>query len=644
MSDKDLIKKAFLIRRFEERLLLLFSQGELSGTVHTCIGQEWVGVAAANAMEEKDSVFSNHRGHGHFLARTGDVRGLASEIMGKSTGVCGGRGGSQHLYAPGFYSNGIQGGMAPVACGKALSEKLNNSNNICVIFIGDGTFGQGVLYEALNIASKWELPLLVVAENNGIAQTTLQGETMSGSIEARARAFNIEYSKSATRQWQALLDDFKSAVSYVRGRTKPFLLEIKTYRLKPHSKGDDTRDPAQILEYEKKDPLNQLISEGSAQTQQMLEEIDTEIESALDEARRSEACRAEDYPFIDTQKTTWQREDLVSGERIVKLINRSLRENLGKNDKIVMLGLDIKEPYGGAFKVSKGLSTEFPRQVINTPISEAAIIGVGTGLALSGYIPVVEIMFGDFLILGFDQLLNHACKLRYMYNDQVKVPLIIRTPMGGKRGYGPTHSQALEKHFLGIPDLDILALNDRVSPLRIYNALFEQINSPTLVIENKVLYTRFLNAELPAGFDVFLNNEAYPTVRISPSGQDPEVTVFCYGEMLQDVERAIEIAFDENDIMCEVICPTLIQPLNIQPVLESVSKTRRLLTVEENSCIAGLSSEVIAKISERQSCIDMVRRVSYNSFLPCSREAERQVLPDVEAIVSRLKEMTNVPV
>ena len=133
-------------------------------------------------------------------------------------------------------------------------------------------------------------------------------------------------------------------------------------------------------------------------------------------------------------------------------------------------------PYGGAFKVSKNLSFNYPERILNTPISEQSIIGIGTGLALNGYIPIVEIMFGDFMSLCFDQLINHACKFQYMYNDQVRVPLVIRTPMGGYRGYGPTHSQSLEKYFLGIPNLKILALNIRVSPDKIFNTLFENIS------------------------------------------------------------------------------------------------------------------------------------------------------------------------
>ena len=190
--------RAMLIRGVEQRLLSLFAEGKLFGTVHTCIGQEWTGIAVAEALIEGDVIFTNHRGHGHFLARTGDVDGLIAEVMGKQSGVCGGRGGSQHLCAGGVFSNGIQGGIVPVSAGIALAQQLQETGRIAVVFIGDGTLGEGAIYEALNIASKWQLPLLVVLENNRYAQSTPQSQTLAGEIEARAAAFGIVAERADT--------------------------------------------------------------------------------------------------------------------------------------------------------------------------------------------------------------------------------------------------------------------------------------------------------------------------------------------------------------------------------------------------------------------------------------------------------------
>ena len=152
---EELFAKAMLIRGVEQRLLQLFSEGKLFGTVHTCIGQEWSGIAVAEALRDGDVIFTGHRGHGHFLAFTGDVDGLIAEVMGKQAGVCGGRGGSQHLCSQGVFSNGIQGGIVPVSAGMALAHQLRDTDRIAVVFIGDGTLGEGAVYEAFNIASKW---------------------------------------------------------------------------------------------------------------------------------------------------------------------------------------------------------------------------------------------------------------------------------------------------------------------------------------------------------------------------------------------------------------------------------------------------------------------------------------------------------
>ena len=144
-------------------------------------------------------------------------------------------------------------------------------------------------------------------------------------------------------------------------------------------------------------------------------------------------------------------------------INESLEEILKSHNEVVLYGEDIIDPYGGAFKVTKGLSTKFPDRVLPTPISEAAMIGMAGGMAIGGLIPVIEIMFGDFLMLGADQLLNHLLKYEWMYNDKVKVPVTIRATMGARRGYGPTHSQSLEPILATMPMLKI------VSPTHYHN-------------------------------------------------------------------------------------------------------------------------------------------------------------------------------
>ena len=212
-------------------------------------------MAIVAALQEGDLLFSNHRGHGHYLAWTDDVEGLIAEIMGKQTGMCGGRGGSQHMCAQGFFSNGIQGGIVPVAAGLALAQKLQGRPNITVVFIGDGTLGEGVLYETLNVAAKWELPLLVVLENNLYAQSTPQHQTLAGDIYARATAFGITTAHSDTWHPDDLVLAAAESVDKVRCTSRPLFLCINTYRLMAHLKGDDDRDPQEVQRYREQDPL-----------------------------------------------------------------------------------------------------------------------------------------------------------------------------------------------------------------------------------------------------------------------------------------------------------------------------------------------------------------------------------------------------
>ena len=252
---KKLYQQMLLIRRFEERLFELFATGELFGTIHTYIGQEAISVGVLNHLKRDDIVVSNHRCHGHYLVRTGDIVGLLAEIMGKKGGLCSGRGGSQHIYKNGFFSNGVQGNMFPVAAGMAYAEKLKGKDTIVVTFIGDGTFGQGILYETLNLVSLWSIPILIVVENNRYAQSTPIKLNFSGSFVGRVNGFDISTGEIETNDAEELYRRFGPIVEKVRSKQLPHVEIIHTYRLGPHSKGDDDRPEEEINAWQKKDPL-----------------------------------------------------------------------------------------------------------------------------------------------------------------------------------------------------------------------------------------------------------------------------------------------------------------------------------------------------------------------------------------------------
>ena len=244
------------IRRFEQSLLDLFGSGVLAGTTHTCVGQETIAVGVLSAIDRaRDIVFSNHRGHGHFLAYCGEVERLYLEVMGKAGGVCGGRGGSQHLHYRNFYSNGIQGGIVPVATGMALAEKLRRTGAVALVFLGDGTLGEGVVYESLNIAALWQLPVVFVIEHNGYAQSTPSALQIAGDVMARPLAFGVPTTECDAGDLTAVLAGACRAVDAARAGGGPQCIVCYSYRLSPHSKGDDHRSPAELAAAWARDPI-----------------------------------------------------------------------------------------------------------------------------------------------------------------------------------------------------------------------------------------------------------------------------------------------------------------------------------------------------------------------------------------------------
>jgi len=245
-ENTNIYRDLYRIRRFEETVLDNFPKGMFFGTTHTYIGQEANAVGVLSHIQEKDVVFSNHRCHGHYLAYGGDMRSLFAELMGRASGVCGGRGGSQHLQWRNFYSNGVQGGIVPIATGIALAEKYKKSGTITVTFLGDGTLGEGVVYESLNMASLWAVPILYVLENNRIAQTTPVDLTVAGKIVDRFLAFGIPAQQLETADVLEIQSVAGKLIDDVRKGQSPQALVINTYRFGPHSKGDDTRDSNEV--------------------------------------------------------------------------------------------------------------------------------------------------------------------------------------------------------------------------------------------------------------------------------------------------------------------------------------------------------------------------------------------------------------
>ena len=286
MTTSSLYRSLLLIRRFEEIVLENFSRGIFFGTTHTCLGQEANAVGVLCNLGPDDVVFSNHRCHGHFLAFGGEVRGLFAELMGRATGCCAGRGGSQHLHWGNFYSNGVQGGIVPIATGMALAEKHKASGAVVVVFLGDGTLGEGVVYEALNMAALWKAPILFVLENNRIAQTTPLESALAGQISARFTTFGITVSELDTSDVEEISTTARQLLQEIRTSASPRALILHTCRFGPHSKGDDTRPPDSVAKFrEERDPLKVVEARlPSQERERIAAEVETLLQNAYNQA------------------------------------------------------------------------------------------------------------------------------------------------------------------------------------------------------------------------------------------------------------------------------------------------------------------------------------------------------------------------
>jgi pyruvate/2-oxoglutarate/acetoin dehydrogenase E1 component len=325
---------------------------------------------------------------------------------------------------------------------------------------------------------------------------------------------------------------------------------------------------------------------------------------------------------------------------VLRSLNQALHDAMEAAPEVFVVGEDILDPYGGAFKVTKGLSTRFPDRVLTTPISEAAIVGVAAGMAMRGLRPVAEIMFGDFVLLAADQIVNHASKFRWMYNNQVRVPLVLRAPMGGRRGYGPTHSQSLEKMFLGVPGLRVVAVNtlaDAGTLLR--HAIAD--DDPVLFIEHKLLYS--LPQLVPGqgeltDYTIDTHGRTYPTCVLRFRGQDrADLTLACYGHVFELARQAALTLLLEHELFAEIVVLTQLSPFELAPVHDSVGRTGRLVTAEEGGLTAGWGAEVASRLVSALPAAHLrgVRRVAARDLpIANSRVLEDTTLPSVDDIVS----------
>lgn len=631
------------IRFFEEELLSSYQKGNLAGTTHTYIGQEATAVAALSHLEDDDTVCSQHRSHGYFIAGGGDPRRLFLEILGDVDGVCNGVGGSQHLYSQRFLSNGILGGTSGLAVGLALAAKLHG-RGMAVSFLGDGTLGEGIVYESFNLAALWKLPVLFVIENNRYAQTTPVEAAVAGTIVGRAQAFGIASDEIESNDVAALRDRFGAAFSHVRHGEGPFCQVVHTYRLGPHSKGDDHRPAEELAHWRARDPLSLSARALGPQAAEIEKRARAEVETAMSlppsvRALSLDAFGGDDNLIPDDHAPTdgWR---LAGGRKwLVNHMQSVFRDLLTARPDLYLLGEDIKDPYGGAFKMYKGLSSAFPDRVLGTPVSEAGIVAAANGLALRGFRPVVEIMFGDFLPLALDQLINHAAKIKQMYRLEGGCPTILRVPSGGYRGYGPTHSQSLEKLVLGVPGL-VVTVADPIHDPRLLWERMLGLSSPCVHVENKTLYAEELPNIVDGSLGPFrLESDRgyFPVTRLTlaPTGSKADAAIVTYGGLVSMAIDSAKTLFREDELLVDVVVTSQLAPLPLASLVGHLSHANAVVVLEEGSERAGFGAEAIAALTCAGALGNRraARCAACDTVIPANANLERQVLPSVERLV-----------
>ncbi|WP_214105859.1 alpha-ketoacid dehydrogenase subunit alpha/beta [Acrocarpospora catenulata] len=629
------------IRLFEDHAARLYRDGLIPGFVHLSTGQEAVAVGVCHALEPGDVITSTHRGHGHAIAKGADVAAMFAELMGRATGTCGGMGGSMHIADPRlgvFGANGIVGAGVPIAGGAALAMKLRGQRRVAVAFFGDGAVATGAFHEAANLAACLSLPLLLVCEDNGYSEFSPTGAQHPVPLAERARAYGLPVEVVDGNDVEAVHTIAARMAGEVRAGAGPALLVARTLRLRGHYEGDPQRYRSAEADAAFADPLDlarRALADGGvpvADVERWEREEHASVEEALAAAARA--------PWPDPDQVVSplagvypqpEKEPPAPGAatRVSRLLRKAMGDALADDPAVFLAGIDVGAG-GNVFGLTRELAARFPGRVIDTPISESAIVGAAVGAAMDGLSPVVEIMYLDFVGVCLDQLLNQAAKLRFMTGGAARVGLTVRTQYGVGRSSAAQHSQSLEALLAHIPGLVVVMPS---APEDHYGLLRSAIESPdpVVVIENRLLYEKPA-AEPPPGYRVPLGR-----ARIAREGEDVTVVSVSHG-----VWTALEVAerAREHGISVEVVDLRTVSPWDRETVLGSLAKTSRIIVYSEAVREFGISAEILAEAADAGFwSLDAPPRRLAGRFspVPYSPPLEREWLPSADALLAEIR-------
>ena len=638
------------IRAFEEKTKTLFEQGAVKGTAHSYIGEEAVAAAVSANLRDDDYMASNHRGHGHCIAKGADQSLMMAELMGRENGYCGGLGGSMHIadLSLGILgANGIVGATMPLATGAALAIKLRGGDQVVVAFFGDGASNQGTFHECCNLASIWKLPILFVCENNQYALTTSYRDTTSAlQISDRAGGYampGVTIDGNDAGEVYAVVGE---AVERARQGEGPSLIECMTYRWGQHSMRANLRDPRPKEEYDAwiaRDPIKLLEERMRAEKtvpRKRINEIGKEViqdlenavafgaEGAAPTVEQMLAAVYADHAHHDEPGPTGVRELTY-----VEALGEAMSSEMARDDSVFIMGEDVGQT-GGIFGVTKGLWERFGNdRVRDTPITEVGFTGAAVGAAGTGMRPIVELQIFDFVALTMDMLVNQAAKFRYMLGGKPTVPMVLRGPQGGGIRMAAQHSQSLEAWFTHVPGLVVMAPSTAYDAKGLLTAAIRDDN-PVIFLEHKMLYMESKGIVPEEDYAISIGKGDIKRV-----GTD--VTVVATMAM---VPRALAAArvLERDGISVEVLDPRTLRPLDEELILTSVAKTNRLLIAHEACKNGGFGAEVSALVVEKgfdDLDAPIVRVGGLDVPIPYNDVLEREVIPSQERLMQAIREL-----
>ncbi len=603
-----------------------------------------------------------------------------AELFGKEDGYGKGRGGGMHIadFRVGHLgANAIVGGGVPIATGAAMACRIDpeKKGQIVLTFAGDGAYSNGVVLEALNWAAqeqfsgdlaetKFGLPMIFAIINNHYGMTGRADGEVNGvdHLARRAAGFsncNMHAEIVNGMDVMAVRDAITRARAIIEKGEGPVLMEFDTYRYYGHSLSDprnEYRTKEEEARWKEVDPVDnfrkQLIDAKVLKASE-LDAIDKKVADRNARAARRAADSADPVPadvikymYTETSAETVPAvysQPAIHEEITVKrdskgllnyrdAIKEGLVEEMKRDARVVLYGEDVAE-YGGAFKLSKGLIEAFGRdRVFNSPISEACICGTGVGMAMSGYRPVVELMYMDFALMASDQISNQAAKWHYMTGASTEVPMVIRCSVGGGKGYGGQHSQSLESMFAHIPGTYVAYPSNPYDAKGLIKTAIRS-NNPVVFVEGQLLYN--VKGEVPETEYLIPFGQA----NIVREGKD--ATIVVWGPAVSDALKAADLLAAEG-IEVEVIDPRTLVPFDWETVFESVRKTGRCVAISQCVDIGSFTGEIVSQVTAE--CFDyldapVLKVGAKNGIAPQAYTLEAAFLPSVQDMVDAVKKL-----